>query len=534
MPYDPSTPVDLAAAGGTESPANQNQMLDALRPRGGLSEGLLDALKPAPPSTSRLFAEAVTGGLNPAGVNHYRAERLQQEQQAQRQALMTAQMAMQRQSQMEAIQARKAQREYQQNKAAFDALNKMVFDPAIPLSARQGLAKQFGAQAKQFLGIEIPTSILDQSIASPDVDRVLLDLHRGMPDPLIRQAHPNLKPEDIPLFRGMLKNPAALESIKAKTPEQRAKDALDLDIKEGQAIQAQRPEMGSKDISEAARLFSSLYPGKRFYEGTDEQQHAALAQATAIREAREDKVRRESEAARLQNSLTLLGARADAKGEQPLTPGQQVQMGKWLDVTKGQAQTIRMIDNVLDQVDRMSKKGILPTSTDYASIKIAQFNRNIRYRGDSDVMNFQNQFAPLAIGKIERGMLDDKGVRIKDAFGKVFNVPDEMPPAQAIKDYLNFYRGELITSMRKDLEAKKGLGARPEVLDTMRVFAAPYLGESKHELPPREQPAAPALVTPDAQSPLTDPRQLYKTLLQQGRSPAEAQAELKRRGYAIQ
>jgi len=165
--------------------------------------------------------------------------------------------------------------------------------------------------------------------------------------------------------------------------------------------------------------------------------------------------------------------------------------------------------SILEQIDKLKAvidnipEGAFPSGTDLPSQLAADFRRNVQYRGDNSVFQFQQLWGPISVGQIDRGMFDEKGVRAIQAFQKQLGAADKFPPKAALKAYLDNVRESLVRSGTQNISEAQKLGFRPEVLDVMREVWAPYgdtgKGPSplKPNLPPGTHLEGGALVSDD-------------------------------------
>jgi len=90
-------------------------------------------------------------------------------------------------------------------------------------------------------------------------------------------------------------------------------------------------------------------------------------------------------------------------------------------------------------LDRMAKKGLVPTGPgpgQALSVKIQEFLQS----GDSDATVFKKNILPAIIGLVDRGLMDEKNVRFKEAFIEKTRLAQQTPTLEAFKKLGDMYR----------------------------------------------------------------------------------------------
>ena len=148
-------PPDLQTTAGMAPEMDTQALVGALRSRGSMPAGLLEAMRPTPMTPETMAHAAVVGGLNPGIPTHVTQGYAQQDQQRMQQAAM-----------IDRVQQHRHDAEAKRLGAASTVLKDMLFGPnAVQDEATRGvLSKQYAQTLGQTTGMQLPPGVSAYSV----------------------------------------------------------------------------------------------------------------------------------------------------------------------------------------------------------------------------------------------------------------------------------------------------------------------------------------------------------------------------------
>lgn len=481
---DPNTQApDMQSATGVPAPPegmSQGGLIDALRSRGTLPANLAQTMQPVGGGSNTGLAvgsgmlNALSGGN--AAMNPY----LQQQQEQQNKQFW-------QQRELARMQTQEQSRRAKQDEAAYTISKDLMRSesPDARKAGAQGVVRYLGT-----LGIpkeQMPTGIVEglasRRMTDADVNSMLRDIHMGMDDQALAVKYQNASPADIQQARTAKDSPVALKALGLKTPEEQLKTTYDLRIAAANALKAEHPELaGDANTVGAIQMKARELFQKDYAELSSVEQQRAYAAAIADKQAREDDLlRRKGE---MDLSKLLMGLQFKVNNPtaaKPLPPQTKLKILEPFTKIQGVTQGVAMVEDAIDELDKI---GALPKGNDVASQYSAKLYRSTVLKNHPAVVKFEQLWGPVSIGQIDRGMFDEKGVRAVQAFQKQLNAVDNMPPAQAMKEYLATVRRELERKMGDDVTNLEGIdNMPPDVLQQATRMYTNTFGKGKNASP---------------------------------------------------
>ncbi len=261
------TPPDLQTAGAAQPPQDAQSLVGMLRSGGSPPGGLMESLQMSQMTPATMFASAVAGGLNPGGPNPVQ-QQMQQQQRAQ----------MEQARLIEKVQHQKRQEALAKDKSAFDLLTTIVRDPNSSDDTLKVMGPQYQKKAKDYLGVDVPTSAFVKTVTKDQQDRLLLEIEMDYPDELLQRNHP-WAAQELPLWKQMKGNPAILDHLKLKSPDDRKMQLLQIKGHELDNIKKSHPELSDTKFAVYAAEQHFKLNGTGYMDGTPESQAQAAALA---------------------------------------------------------------------------------------------------------------------------------------------------------------------------------------------------------------------------------------------------------------
>jgi hypothetical protein len=475
------TPADMVGAGIGQAEQPPVNIIDALRSRGTMPSGLMESMRPPMMTPATMAASAITGGLNPTGVNPV-DQRLHQENQEN----------MQRMQMIDKIQERQRIARKEQLAASNTVLKDMLFGPnAIEDEKTRGpIAQQYFGNLKETTGLELPSSAVTawtrggpSSPARKEM-AILLAGADAATDPaekqaLTEQAHKQFlarggKDEEWPVLQKTLINPVYLESVNLPTKDKLAQQHAELETKKIANWSARNTEFKDrgeeKGVASWANDYSKRHFGKSIYEMNPEnpvdaaqmqvaRDYATLAAKKDImtkEEAALDKFKAQ-ERFRTDENIRQDEAKAKLTGKTPkvLLPAA---VDKIL-APFNQIDTFAIESRAMRAAwERANDAGLLPKDSGLyekgrAGIKRAIDPNNI------DLLTLRQLVAPAVVGLVDRGLNDEKGSRAMKMFEEQVAIVRNNPTKEGYERLFSLYDylfGRLAQKQIAKLQMQKG------------------------------------------------------------------------------
>lgn len=492
-------PPDQVASGGMPAPPDTGGMVDALRSGGTPPAALSNIMQPPVYPQANVGSAIGSGGLSAMG-GHPGANPYLSGLQQQQTSLFYQQLNQQYQAlAVEKQRAAEEDRAFRKN-ATLMTIEKGVLDslPEGPLRAQ--VAGSYAKKLSQITGNplygDLGAALATKKISVEDVNGIMQDGAQKMDPQLIALRHPNVPPQKIQQI--LQSDPKTLERLGADSDRVRQDKIVDSQIKQATLAEKQHPELkGDAKLVHSMLAAHLTATGKDYTQGTPESQAAAYHLAKTESEAREEKLIQMKSQADLAKAIELAQIRASITAQKPLTPMQKTKAIEPLARARGTMTAIDKLESIVDQMP----EGVFPGGDNVGSQMLAKVRRATTYKNNSALQQFEQWWGPVSIGQIDRGMFDEKGVRAIQAFNKQVGFVDNLPPRQAVKDYLKTVRDHLSGKMGSDIGDMEDLGYPPDVVMAAKKIYQPYA-------PKPEVPGGTALPN----SPLSKPADLVYDL----------------------
>lgn len=530
LPYaERSQTPDLQSAGMPAVTAPSAGLLDMLGSgsAGAMAGAGLGGMNSAavlgmmqPPSQASVYAAALSGGISAARGQADPVQAIQQNAQKQQNVMAQMFAKMQQDQRLAAqwgitndrLQREESRREkdslfHQQDVIAQRAtarakLQLGAYDTflasATKPETRLEIAGKKAHVMEGLMGVPVPQNVVEgwalpNPVAKERNDQIIQAFNTAGDDPMKQQMVAQqfrLDPQSATFYSTMVKSDAFLEANGVKTRQQLHGEQIDREIKEQDLLDKKTPRelRGDPKYTMALRGMSQKLFPNREYATLSEPERTRVGDAVhnqmKVEEERTLRLRNELSTERL---LAGIDARLAGKAAQPTNPL----------VVQKMVTPFQKADQLLDSVAliREKMKGIpddaLPSSDSLFAQKWAATKRATFYKGNDAIFSFQQLWAPITIGQIDRGYFDDKGVRIAAAFGKQLEVTDNLPTRKVMNSYLDTLEKMVTEKSLKDLKVLQTTPGTPaEVLEGAKGIMAPRM----LKFPTTPLDTAPALV----------------------------------------
>ncbi len=485
-------PADQVSAGGAPAPADSQAIVEALRSGGTMPGAALANLQQPPPQQYALplanIGSAIgSGGLaamgGRPGTNPYLTGLDDQQR-----SLFYQQLHAQQE------QDRRTDRAFAQNKTLL-TIEKGVLDSLEEGPLKDKLAQQYAQRLSQFTGNPllggVGAALATKKLSTEQMNGVLMDGAQKMDPQLIALRH-QIPVDEVKQILAI--DPKTLERLGADDQRTRESKILDFKIKEATLAEKEHPELkgDAREVHLMLATHQKLF-GKDYQQGDTQSRAKAYDLAHAQYQAEEERKLRIKSQLDMEKAIEVAMIRAQTQAQlaanRPLSPLQKTKALEPLTKARGTMEAVRKLEDIVDQIP----EDALPQSENIASQLWAKYKRNSKYPGNTAIQQFEQWWGPVAIGQIDRGMFDEKGLRAIQAFTKQVGMVDNLPPRQAIKDYLGTIKTHLTNKMGSDISDMEDLNYPPDVVGVAKKTVGPYLPKS---LEPKTLPSSP--LTPPA------------------------------------
>ena len=520
---DPLVPDQQAAgvAPGMGEPISQGGLLDALRSRGTLpamlpAQMLAQSMGQAGPGPNAglgvgsAMLNAAHGG-NPA-LNPYLQQYQAQQNEQVKQGL-----------QYQQLQQHQTQLQQKQNEMSLTIQKDLLFGPnrIEDEKVRGPLAQTYGKSVSAQIGMPLPEGVMRSwtnggpSMESQKKLAILLNTADSQTDPDLRASmtrdaqtfymQHGGQPQGFEAMAATLRDPTYRKA--AGLPDNMAiqKDALELqdkfrkdwvarhpafaDVKNerghvveggvaGYADEIARKNFGRSlfdlrdDVPADAALIQALLEGGRM--------KAKLTRQTTMEQDLEAKRNEEKYKSDLieQRTGRLLEKRAQLFPPKPSSVGVMNQQAaeKALQPLTDAENAISDLAMLNAALKRAADKGLIPTSTGMGEAWRARAAQAWNYN-DADILAIKQTILPMIIGKIDRGLFDEKNVRFKQAFEEQMRIAQSLPTVEAFKklsDMYNYMFARNAARRLYNLEGMEGQRNPDVVAHAKEQFAIMY------------------------------------------------------------
>jgi hypothetical protein len=458
----------------------------------------MEALRPPTLTPASQLAYAATAGLNPTGINPIdRQQNIQQE------------MAMQQVQLIQRAQEHAQQQMMQKQNAARGVLSDALFGPNATEdpAAREVFARQHAAILGQIAGQPVPQSVIDQwKTGGPNQrsQRRLAEIISAADiatDPDIKaqttkQAQDYFlqhggTPEDWPQTQRLMSSPAFLADQKLPSQDSLAKIHAETEAARSKTWFTKNSQFASVKGQEQAPGYAAEFAQNVLHQDPttldpsnpdDLKKMQAMLGYVKIQILKQQQSEDQRKQAEKQaesdiqqaREIAVNKAKLDNKNEAPMTLPQKMAFNKDLEKAGSRVMLLQNVDQILQDLPALKAAGLLPTGESVTDTLMPWIARNTSKKNNTLWTNFELNWAPLVIGQIDRNLKDEKGQKSIQAFGSVFKVGANPPPAEALDRYLRFVRNQIIEAGQRDVQNKIQMRYPGEAIDTLKGVYEPF------------------------------------------------------------
>jgi hypothetical protein len=316
---------------------------------GGGGMGSLLSMLPPPVSQASVYAQALSGGISAMRGTPDPVQAIVHQQQQQQNVISGMLMKMQEQQdlnnyrktlvadrdrefrlQTDKFAEAKTQAALKKNEAALVTMQGVLDNPNTPPAAVAILGPQYAAKMKETFGVDVPNAISQRVMKGDEQDQVLMQIHEGLPPEIILKNHPSLTPEDLQSFTGIKDNPAVLERLKLKSPQDREEQSLRIRGLNADLLEKEHPELRLDPKTGAAVLMKAqtMYPNQTYADLTPEVRGRLYAQTVLEQQAQTLAMERAKAETQASVALAKLPQELAMRGQAALSLEQQKQQLK--------------------------------------------------------------------------------------------------------------------------------------------------------------------------------------------------------------
>ena len=128
------------------------------------------------------------------------------------------------------------------------------------------------------------------------------------------------------------------------------------------------------------------------------------------------------------------------------------------------------LEKLKGAIVNLDRKGLLPKNPTAMATVFAGWDRDVRAKGDPDVVLFRQLWGPVVFGAVDRGMFDEKNVRAMAMFKEQIGALDNIAPAKALTPLMTTLQGIASRKVREKATAASAYNLTPATLDLIAGY----------------------------------------------------------------